>query len=104
MKPARVGGLHEARKMADLLGNAGLLMFGSGLTEPDISLAASLVLYGGYDLATPAALNGPQFLRGSILRKPFEVVDGHLAVPAGPGLGVEVDEEKMRALLVKDVP
>ena len=26
----------------------------------------------------------------------FEVVDGHVAVPTGPGLGVEIDEERVR--------
>jgi L-alanine-DL-glutamate epimerase-like enolase superfamily enzyme len=28
---------------------------------------------------------------------PFDIVDGHMAVPAGPGLGVEIDEERVRA-------
>jgi muconate cycloisomerase len=48
-------------------------------------------------------LNGPQFLSGSILKQPFEVKDGELAVPDGPGLGVEVDEAKLREMLVKDL-
>jgi muconate cycloisomerase len=73
------------------------------LTDPDLSLAASLVLYGAFDLQRPAALNGPQFLQGSILKRPFEVRDGTLAVPTGPGLGVEVDEAKLEALRVKEV-
>jgi L-alanine-DL-glutamate epimerase-like enolase superfamily enzyme len=73
------------------------MFLGSGLCDPDVSLAASLALYGSYELAYPAALNGPQFLAGSILKQPFEVVDGQLTVPVGPGLGVEVDEEKLTA-------
>jgi len=27
----------------------------------------------------------------------FDMVDGHIAVPTGPGLGVEIDEEADRA-------
>lgn len=34
---------------------------------------------------------------------PFEVKNGEIAVPAGHGLGVEIDEAKLRELLVKDV-
>ena len=72
------------------------MFLGSGLTDPDLSLAASLVLYGAYDYRYPAALNGPQFLAGrSILKQPLEPRDGELAVPVGPGLGVEVDEAKL---------
>ena len=33
---------------------------------------------------------------GSILKEPLEVVDGGLAVPEGPGLGVEIDEDALR--------
>jgi L-alanine-DL-glutamate epimerase-like enolase superfamily enzyme len=103
MKPARCGGLTDARRQIEIVQRAGLMFLGSGLTDPDISLAASLALYGAYDLKYPAALNGPQFLSGSILKQPFEVKNGELAVPTGYGLGVEVDEVKLRDLLVKDV-
>jgi L-alanine-DL-glutamate epimerase-like enolase superfamily enzyme len=77
------------------------MFLGSGLTDPDLSLAASLLLYGAYDLQYPAALNGPQFLDGSILKQPFQVVDGQLAVPKGIGLGVEVDEQRLRQKRIK---
>ncbi|HID23941.1 MAG TPA: hypothetical protein EYP14_16290, partial [Planctomycetaceae bacterium] len=62
MKPSRCGGLESARRQIELIERAGLMWLGSGLTDPDISLAASLVLYGAYGLEKPAALNGPQFL------------------------------------------
>ncbi|MBI5799151.1 MAG: mandelate racemase [Verrucomicrobia bacterium] len=103
MKPARCGGITEARRQIETVQRAGMQFLGSGLTDPDISLAASLALYGAYDLRHPAALNGPQFLNASILKRPFEVKNGELAVPTGPGLGVEVDEAKMQELLVQDV-
>src|SRR6266550_2391157 len=95
MKVARCGGITEARRQVEMLQNSGLLFFGSGLTDPDVSLAACLALYGAYDLKYPAALNGPQFLAGSILKEPFKVLNGEIAVPRAPGLGVEVDESKL---------
>jgi L-alanine-DL-glutamate epimerase-like enolase superfamily enzyme len=100
MKPARCGGLAEARRQIEIVRKEGLLFLGSGLTDPDYSLAASLILYGAYDLKYPAALNGPQFLAGSVLKHPLEVVDGKLIVPDGAGLGVEIDESKIARFAV----
>lgn len=101
MKPGRCGGLTAARRQIELVQNAGLMFLGSGLSDPDVSLAASLVLYGAYDLEYPAALNGPQFVDGSVLKQPFKVENGELSVPTGPGLGVEVDARKIEQYLVK---
>lgn len=95
MKPGRCGGITEARRQIEILQNAGLMFLGSGLSDPDISLGASLALYGAYDLKYPAALNGPQFLSGSVLAEPFKVSSGTLAVPGGVGLGVDVVEAKL---------
>ena len=95
MKPARTAGLWDARRQIEILQQTGLMFLGSGLTDPDVSLAASLQLFGAYQLKYPAALNGPQFLTGSYLRRPFALQDGALVVPGGTGLGVEVDEAKL---------
>jgi L-alanine-DL-glutamate epimerase-like enolase superfamily enzyme len=96
MKPARTAGLWDARRQVEILNDAGLLFLGSGLTDPDVSLAASLCLYGAYSLNYPAALNGLQFLAGTFLKQPFRLEDGGLRVPTGPGLGIDVDEGKVR--------
>ena len=101
MKPGRCGGLTEARRQIEMVLNAGLMFLGSGLSDPDVALAASLALYDAYGLAYPAALNGPQFLNGTILQQPFTVTAGELAVPTGIGLGVEVDETKLESLRIE---
>ncbi|HPA46125.1 MAG TPA: enolase C-terminal domain-like protein [bacterium] len=98
IKPARCGGLLAARRQIEILLDTGMIFLGSGLTEPDVGLSASLALYGAYGLAYPAALNGPQYLTDSVIETPFCPVDGKLPVPAGPGLGVTVIEEKIQAL------
>ena len=97
-KPARCGGLWSCRRQIELLQERGLQFLGSGLTDPDISLAATVALYAAYGLTKPAALNGPQFITGSVLQTPLAVSQGEIAVPDGPGLGIVVDEEKVRAL------
>lgn len=99
MKPSRCGGLASARRQIELLSSRGLKWLGSGLTDPDIALAASVALYAAYDLDKPAALNGPQFLDFDLLREPLKITDGRCAAPTGPGLGVDVDEDKLRELV-----
>jgi len=99
MKPARCGGLASCRRQIEICLDHGLMWLGSGLTDPDISLAASLCLYGAYGLKKPAALNGPQFLATDVLNKPLHIENGFAQVPTGPGLGIEVDEAKVVELM-----
>ena len=101
MKPARCGGLLSARQQIELLQEHGLMFLGSGLTDPDVSLAASLVLYAAYEYDLPAALNGPQFLASSVLKEPLVAEEGRLAVPGGSGLGIEVDEARVDSIRIE---
>jgi L-alanine-DL-glutamate epimerase-like enolase superfamily enzyme len=99
MKPSRCGGLVSARRQIELLRDHGLGWLGSGLTDPDISLAASLGLFAAYGQQRPCALNGPQFLAADVLTRPLVIRDGKAEIPAGPGLGIEVDKAKVDALV-----
>lgn len=101
MKPARCGGLISAKRQIENLQDAGLMFLGSGLTDPDISLAATLALYGAFEYKLPAALNGPQFISKSVLKNPLIAKEGYLKIPTSVGLGIEVDEEKIREILVE---
>jgi L-alanine-DL-glutamate epimerase-like enolase superfamily enzyme len=101
MKPARCGGLISAKRQIEILRDAGLMFLGSGLTDPDISLAATLALYCAFDYTLPAALNGPQFINKSVLKKPLIPHNGYLTVPQGDGLGIEVDEDKIKEIQVE---
>lgn len=100
IKPARCGGLLPARKQIEIAQNAGLFFLGSGLTEPDVALSASLALFGAYELKYPAALNGPQYLTESVVTHPFRPERGSLSVPGGPGLGVNVSEVELKRLSI----
>ncbi len=101
MKPSRCGGLAPAKQQIEMLLDAGLMWLGSGLTDPDISMAAALALYGAFGLKKPVALNGPQFLTTDVLTRPLEIKDGLATVPLGHGLGIEVDEAKVIELMKK---
>lgn len=100
MKPPRCGGLFPAKQQIELLVRNRLMFLGSGLTDPDISLAAALALYSAYGYTRPAALNGPQFIDFSVLKQPLTPHQGRIEVPGGPGLGIEVDEAKIAEIQV----
>jgi len=98
MKVSRCGGLSEAHRILDYMRQHGLAFFASGLTDPDLSLAASLLLFSAHGLSHPAALNGPQYLSGTLLRTPLVITGDVAEIPAGPGLGVEVDSTRLDSL------
>jgi L-alanine-DL-glutamate epimerase-like enolase superfamily enzyme len=83
MKVARCGGLWHASRIIRMLQDRELRLFASGLTDPDLSLAASIHLFGWAGLKLPAALNGPQYLAG------HSTQGDRIRVPTSPGLGIE---------------
>lgn len=99
MKVARCGGLWNASRIITLLRDNDLLLFASGLTDPDLSLAASTHLFAWAGLSTPAALNGPQYLadRGSTDHA-FRADGDIIRVPTTMGLGFKVPEPVARSV------
>jgi L-alanine-DL-glutamate epimerase-like enolase superfamily enzyme len=93
--PVRVGGLTRARACAAVAEAAGM---GAGvriLGTSGLALAATLQIAA----ATPAFGTGhecsyPQ-LHDDILTEPVRTSEGMLTVPMGPGLGVEIDRDKV---------
>jgi len=95
VKVSRAGGLASAKRQVEIAQDEGLFWLLSGLTDPDVALAASLALAGAMGLERPAALNGPQFLTADVLVRPLAIHGDLAQVPDGPGLGVEIDEGKV---------
>ncbi|HSH92386.1 MAG TPA: enolase C-terminal domain-like protein [Ramlibacter sp.] len=96
IKVSKVGGLYYARQMCDLALNAGLTLIGSGLMDAPIGFAASVHLFAAYGIKLPVDLNGPQFIAEDYLGEPLPIRQQVAYVPEGPGLGVVIDEEKVR--------
>ncbi|MCK9251710.1 MAG: galactonate dehydratase [Eubacteriales bacterium] len=95
-----VGGIFEARKLAAM---AEIYYMSVAPHNPlgPVSLAACLQLDACIPnfLAQeyPGMADGLDLGQG-ILRRPFTVIDGSIAIPEGPGLGIEVDEQALAAL------
>jgi L-alanine-DL-glutamate epimerase-like enolase superfamily enzyme len=101
MKIGRCGGLWNASRIVTLLRDNGLLVFGSGLTDPDLSLAATAHLYAWGGLDAPVAVNGPQYIAGRGTTDPaFRAHGDLLPVPTAPGLGITLDRRAEESLSV----
>ena len=94
-KVQRNSGLYRSRQLCETALNAGLELSLSGLTETDLGLAAGLHLAAAFDI-NPLQLNGPQYIETDFLRQRVWTGGGRVQLPAGPGLGVEVDEAHVR--------
>jgi L-alanine-DL-glutamate epimerase-like enolase superfamily enzyme len=99
MKVARCGGLWNASRIVTLLQENGLRVFGSGLTDPELSLAATAHLFAWAGLDAPTALNGPQYIAGRGTTDPTFRANGDLLpVPNAPGLGITLDRRAEKSL------
>ena len=100
-KVQRSGGLTLSRRLCAFAEDAGVRLMGSGLTESDLGLAASLQLFSAFGIDTPVDLNGRQFNGSPHARAPtVKITDGVAQVPSGPGLGVDADEDTVRDLAI----
>jgi len=90
-----VGGLAPSRKCAAIAQAGGIYASLGGGPSLGIRVAAMLQLAA----ATPAfsSCNECAYLQlqDDLFSEPLEIVDGMIAVPQGPGLGVEIDRGKI---------
>ena len=96
VKICKSGGLRNALKTAQVALAGGLEILASGLTDCGIGFAAALHLFSQLELALPAELNGPELL-SDLYVEGLTITKAVATVPTAPGLGVQVDEERIRA-------
>jgi muconate cycloisomerase len=99
VKIAQSGGLVPAMQVAPIAQLAGIGLYGGTMLEGAIGTAASAHLFSTFDeMAFGTELFGPLLLTEEILREPLHYRDFMLQVPDKPGLGIEIDREKLAAL------
>jgi o-succinylbenzoate synthase len=88
IKPGRVGGYLEARRIHDVCVAHGVPVWCGGMLETGLGRAANVALAGlpGFTLPGDTSASGRYY--AADITEPFVLDDGHLAVPTGPGLGV----------------
>ena len=99
VKIAQSGGLIPAAQVAAVAQLSGIALYGGTMLEGAIGTAASAHLFSTFgDLSAGTELFGPLLLTEELLRTPLVYKDFMLQVPTGPGLGVEIDTDKLERL------
>lgn len=91
----KVGGISEQRRIAWMASDFGVKYIGHGWNTA-LGLAADLQMAAAFsDADLVEYIGGSPYVDG-ILAEPFEVdEDGYLEIPEKPGLGVELDRDKL---------
>jgi O-succinylbenzoate synthase len=96
IKPGRVGGYLEAVRIHDLCRARGVPVWCGGMLETGIGRAANAVLAGLPGFTLPGDISAStRFYARDIVTDPITVVDGHVRVPTGVGLGFDIDDEAL---------
>jgi len=90
VKPARVGGFLEARRIHDVAAAHGVPVWCGGMLETGIGRAANVALAGLPNFTLPGDTSASSRYYAQDLTAPFVLEDGCLPVPTAPGIGVEI--------------
>ncbi|TCC48799.1 o-succinylbenzoate synthase [Kribbella capetownensis] len=93
VKPGRVGGYLEARRVHDVCAANGVPVWCGGMLETGIGRAANVALAAlpGFTLPGDTSASNRYYARD--VTTPFVLEGGHVTVPTGPGLGVDIDRD-----------
>ncbi len=111
------GGLYRAMEVAAVARAAGIICNVNGSVETGVgnlanlqlaAAAAPVVLSCVVPVSTPAEAQSPGNVAGiyyndDLIAEPMRFVDGAIDLPTGPGMGIPVDEAKIRHYTVETV-
>jgi O-succinylbenzoate synthase len=95
-----VGGYLEARRIHDVAEAHGVPVWCGGMLECGIGRAPNVALAALPNFVLPGDTSASSRYFAQDVTAPFELVDGHLAVPTGPGIGVHVLTDVLDAMTV----
>ena len=96
VKIAQSGGLIEACDVAKVANLAGIDLYGGTMLEGPVGTIASAHAFSTFsNLAAGTELFGPLLLTEEILKTPLQYGNFELKLPTGPGLGIELDQDKI---------
>ena len=98
VKAGRVGGYLEAVRIHDLCASHGVPVWCGGMLETGIGRAGNLALAALPNFTLVGDLSASERYFVSDVTEPLALDDGYLAVPSGPGLGIDVDEARLESV------
>ncbi len=100
VKPARVGGYLEARSIHDVAHANGVPVWCGGMLETGIGRGPNVALAALPGFVLPGDTSASSRYYAQDLTAPFQLEDGHLRVPDGPGIGVDILPDVLGELTV----
>jgi o-succinylbenzoate synthase len=98
IKPGRVGGYLEAARVHDVCRDHNVAAWCGGMLETGLGRAGNLALAALPGFTVPGDLSASDRYFARDLTEPFVLVDGCLAVPSAPGIGIAPDPDALREL------
>jgi O-succinylbenzoate synthase len=94
IKPSRIGGFADAKRIHDMAQAAGIPVWHGGMLESGIGRAGNVALASLPNFSLPGDISAnDRYFKRDIVENPFTLnADSTLSVPAAPGNGVIVDE------------
>jgi len=93
VKPGRVGGYLEARRIHDVCAASGVPVWMGGMLETGIGRAGNVAMAAMPNFTLPGDTSASERYYHHDITEPFVLVEGRLKVPTGPGFGVNIDHD-----------
>ena len=103
IKPGRVSGLYEARRIHDYCHEWGVPVWCGGMLETGIGRASNVAMAALPGFTLPGDISASdRYFEQDVIEEPFVLnPDGTLSVPTSPGLGVTVNEAILKRLTIR---
>jgi o-succinylbenzoate synthase len=103
IKPGRVGGFSESIRLHDLCASHGIPVWHGGMLESGIGRAANVHLSTLPNFSLPGDIAAStRYFDPDLIDPPIEVAaDGTIGVPAGPGIGVQIRQDRVAAATLR---
>ena len=102
IKAQKSGGMRRAQEIAAIAAAGGLACYGGDMFETGIaSTAGTHMIAATANISLGCEFYQPlYYLTEDLLAQPFPVLNGKVQVPTAPGLGIEVDADRLRRYAV----
>ncbi len=104
IKPGRVSGFSESLSIAKMAREHGIHTWVGGMLETGVGRAFNISLASSAYIDFPGDTSpNEKYFEKDIVKNPFEMDDGFITPMEGPGIGVEIDRERLEKVTIDRV-
>jgi muconate cycloisomerase len=96
VKVPKLGGITGALKTCAVAEASAVAVYGGGTMESSIGTSAAAQLFGTFATLVGCDIIGPLLMTDDIVTEPITYRSGQLHIPHAPGLGLQLDMDKMK--------